>query len=748
MKNLKYFLFIIVSLFLTIGYFTKLHDNSVNSLVEEKLADYKLENKVVLDIFRDYSNEIYNGLLNTHEVKTLVFAEDRQGLYDLLKNDFKRLKEVGITNIHFHTEDGFSFLRMHRPETYGDDLRSIRHTIDTISKRQKKTEAFEIGRSYPSYRFLYPLYIAQMYIGSVEISYPLEVLVNKLDKIYNVHTHILIKSSIVRDTDFFSEYKYNYVEASENSLYSYVKDVHVKKQHIHDNDFLNQNPELLRTIREKMTKGDTFSLPLDISKKNMINQTIKNHHFLMSFLPVYDLENKLISYVVLYEKNALLHNLEIEMYTYMAISCFIILLLAFIYFRQNKRKQLLVDLVKDRTKQLDKELLQNKKLNKNLENSNEKLLLHQKELNAQNEELIHTKLQLENKYNEIEALFNNIKNPTFITDNSFKILDSNHEAKNIFHIDTKLNNINFILGFVKDKDKFYNLVKLHQEDLSDTITFSCKNNKIKRFKTNIIKHPIYDDKLVISLIDIEKELQTQEELRQKDIMIYENAKLVSIKDMISNIAHHWRQPLNLIAITASSSKIELDYDVYEKEQLKQNFTQINKAAQELSSTIEIFGNYLNKVGEAVNVNIKEIIDQAITIEKAFLDELYIDVNVNIQGECNLYTYKEDFVEVFINLINNTKDAVLSKEIKNPLIKIDVIEENNILTITYEDNAEGVTQEHLSKLFEPYFTTKFKSTGVGLSLFITKRIVTEKLNGQIKAQNNENGLSYIIDINLD
>jgi signal transduction histidine kinase len=104
----------------------------------------------------------------------------------------------------------------------------------------------------------------------------------------------------------------------------------------------------------------------------------------------------------------------------------------------------------------------------------------------------------------------------------------------------------------------------------------------------------------------------------------------------------------------------------------------------------------------------------------------LDLNNNQSKNKEVSTLtKEEFVKVFINLINNTKDVVLHK-----------------------DNAGGVSQEVLNKLFEPYFTTKFKSQGVGLSLFITKRIVTEKLNGQIKAEKNDKGLSYIIDINLD
>ena len=745
-KNLKYLAFIAVSFIAVFFYFDFNYKENEKSIIDEKLNDYKTKNKVVISIFREFSDEIYNNLLNTQDVKRYLNTNQRNLLAFTLESHFERLKNVGISNIHFHTKEGKSFLRLHNPKKFGDDLSKIRKTVNYMVENKRRVEAFEVGRSYPAYRFLYPIFYNNQFIGSVEIAYPLEIIVNKIEQVYKLHSHILLKSSIIEKNKFFNEYKKDYSISSEHPNYSYLNDIHVKKEHIHDKDYLKQNPDVIENIYTNINNNKSFGLTLALTKKDFVkeaNISKNKEYYLMSFLPIKDLDNEIISYIVIYEKSEQIKAYYLERNIYTILTMLLILFLTYVFYKQNKNKIILEKLVENRTKQLNDELKTNQQLNENLSLINEQLELHQEELRVQNDELSQTKIQLLEKYNEIEALFNNIKNPTFITDKEFYILDSNYEAKNLFKIFKSLNQNKQLLSLINDKRTFFKLVQDNDEYKSVTIPFKCHNQNIKRFKTNIIKHPTIENQYVISLIDIENELTYLEELRKKDLVIYENAKLLSLKDMISNIAHHWRQPLNFISITASSSKIELEYDMSEKEKLISNLSQINSTAKELSNTIEMFGNYINKVDEVVTISVKDIVDYALNMQDNLLSELNIKVITNLNDSCQINTYKEEFIEVLINLINNSKDAFENKNIKNPTIKIDLEESDENVTLNFTDNAGGIQEEHLEKIFEPYFTTKFKNQGVGLSLFNSRRIVTERLNGQINVENTNDGAKFSI-----
>ena len=154
----------------------------------------------------------------------------------------------------------------------------------------------------------------------------------------------------------------------------------------------------------------------------------------------------------------------------------------------------------------------------------------------------------------------------------------------------------------------------------------------------------------------------------------------------------------------------------------------------LSDTIDDFRNFYKEDLEKINFEVKKSIDKTINLLKTeFIKE---DISVIYLGEPNIFIHgiENQFLQVTMNILNNAKDALIEKEIKNRHIFIDVYEENAKTYIEIQDNAGGVNEDIIEHVFEPYFTTKHKSLGTGIGLYMSEEIVTKQLNGKLSVYN--------------
>ena len=217
-------------------------------------------------------------------------------------------------------------------------------------------------------------------------------------------------------------------------------------------------------------------------------------------------------------------------------------------------------------------------------------------------------------------------------------------------------------------------------------------------------------------------------LHQQDILA-QQTKLASMGEMIGNIAHQWRQPLTVISVASSGMKLQQEYGLLKEEKLIENLDLITKNAQYLSKTIEDFRTFFNNEKEKVPFNLKENINQVITL----FDESFKKDNVSIVTnlhDISILSYQQDFKQVFINLIKNAKDAIES----NGLIIIQSLEEDSKIIITIQDSGGGIPEEIIGKIFDPYFTTKHQSQGTGLGLYMVYELVVHTLGGTLEVEN--------------
>ena len=245
------------------------------------------------------------------------------------------------------------------------------------------------------------------------------------------------------------------------------------------------------------------------------------------------------------------------------------------------------------------------------------------------------------------------------------------------------------------------------------------------------------------------ELEVKRELaknREKDIRLFEQAKMAALGEMIGNIAHQWRQPLSIISTAATGIEIQKEFDSLTNEIFEESIEKIKESVVYLSNTIDIFSDLIKEKRTVRKVILQERIKTVIDLVKDSLKSENIRLLENIadSGPIELELPFGKIAQVLINILENAKDILLEQKIKEPWIKLG-LEQSDKITITVEDNGGGIPPDIKDKIFEPYFTTKHQARGTGLGLYLSYIITTEDLNGKLFVKNTINGAKFFIEL---
>lgn len=230
-----------------------------------------------------------------------------------------------------------------------------------------------------------------------------------------------------------------------------------------------------------------------------------------------------------------------------------------------------------------------------------------------------------------------------------------------------------------------------------------------------------------------------------EMTLMKQSKTSEMGNMIGNIAHQWKQPLNIISTITSNIKVDKELGTLDNENIIKSIDKIDENVMYLSETIDTFRNFIKEEKVLQEVILQNSIDKALKIVEATLKKNFIEFrnNINYSNPINYTLMTGEIEQVIINIISNAKDALLENNIKKPWIKLDLIEEKDNIKITIEDNAGGIPKNILPKIFNQYFTTKDDSKGTGLGLHMSKRIVIESLHGDLYVKNTEVGAKFSI-----
>lgn len=322
------------------------------------------------------------------------------------------------------------------------------------------------------------------------------------------------------------------------------------------------------------------------------------------------------------------------------------------------------------------------------------------------------------------------------------ILDTTMEAIIIFK-DNSVVDCNKIAIELFNKQMKYELINKSFTDLINNKNSDIFNEK-EPFETNLRRDDGSEFSAIINIKDTSLNNQifkivtiaNIEDLKRKDNLMAEQTKLAAMGEMLGNIAHQWRQPLNIISMSSSNLKLKNDMGELNNSTLSESLSLILKTTNHLSDTIDTFNDFLKIDKEKTIFNVNDNIKNSISLIDSFFKNFNIDIVLELEEGLLLNSLPNEFSQAFINILNNAKDAIVLnlKDNEFGLIKIKTKKIDNFIEILVLDNALGVDKDILNKIFEPYFTTKHKYQGTGLGLYMTRKIINSSMGGEISVQN--------------
>jgi len=241
--------------------------------------------------------------------------------------------------------------------------------------------------------------------------------------------------------------------------------------------------------------------------------------------------------------------------------------------------------------------------------------------------------------------------------------------------------------------------------------------------------------LFIIIYFIEKNLKnTIEDNKIKDQIIHKSEKLASMGEMIGNIAHQWRQPLSVISTAATGMKVQKEFNKLDDKTFNEFCDAINNNTQYLSRTIDDFRNFIKEGREKNKFLLSKTIYTSLNLVNSSIKKYKIDIELNMDEKINIVGFENELIQALINIFNNAKDELIINDINIKYILISTQKKDNNAIIKIKDNAGGIKNDIIDKVFDPYFTTKHKSQGTGLGLSMTYNLIKNGMNGNIEVYN--------------
>lgn len=243
--------------------------------------------------------------------------------------------------------------------------------------------------------------------------------------------------------------------------------------------------------------------------------------------------------------------------------------------------------------------------------------------------------------------------------------------------------------------------------------------------------------------DITKEYWLEQEIREQQAILTQQSRLAALGEMIGNIAHQWRQPINSLGLIVQDLK-----EAYRFGELNQNYVEtISSKAMEqihyMSNTIDDFRNFFNPDKDKKMFSLNKSIENTKNILKQGIRNNSIECEISIPKDIFIYGYKNEFSQVIFNLLSNARDAIMSNKPKTPKIKIQVKNKKNSAEISVSDNGGGIPPDILPSIFDPYFTTKSEGKGTGIGLYMAKKIIENHMDGSLLVHNTKDGVCFTI-----
>jgi signal transduction histidine kinase len=253
-----------------------------------------------------------------------------------------------------------------------------------------------------------------------------------------------------------------------------------------------------------------------------------------------------------------------------------------------------------------------------------------------------------------------------------------------------------------------------------------------------------DDQLLVLEFGIDITDIRSREL-EKDSIMLKQSKHASMGEMIGNIAHEWRQPLNLISLLIQDLEESYTEGNFTREYLDETIHKVVDVVQYMSHTIDDFSNFFSPDKEKFLFSVQDSIRRVLSFLEPELKRSKIGLEVNIPDDFSINGYPNEYAHVLLNIIKNAKDVFVERKISDPKITIIGFREEGKGVVTITDNAGGISADFMDKIFDPYFTTKSSERGIGIGLYMSKIIVEKNMQGKLSVANVKDGAQFKIEI---
>lgn len=240
---------------------------------------------------------------------------------------------------------------------------------------------------------------------------------------------------------------------------------------------------------------------------------------------------------------------------------------------------------------------------------------------------------------------------------------------------------------------------------------------------------------------IKKTNTLEEENRRKEIIIIYQSRQAKIGEMVGNITHQWKQPLNTINLILANLLDSYCYGDLDEKRLEKSVNKVENIVDKMSETITDFSDFLKPTKEKVFFDVRDCIESAVSLMEESINLHKIKMRTCCETEKKAYGYYNDTTHVIFNLLNNARDAILESHPDERNIEVRISQEGNMLKVSVINPGKGIAPENREHIFEPYFTTKGEMGGTGLGLYISKQIVEDRLNGEISMENITGGVKF-------
>jgi len=346
------------------------------------------------------------------------------------------------------------------------------------------------------------------------------------------------------------------------------------------------------------------------------------------------------------------------------------------------------------------------------------------------------RLKVINNERKYQLLFNH-SNDGFIiskiTDkNTASIVSTNSVAKMLSGFGVDLIGMNFFELFEQfDKKRLF----LNNEIL-DSVVLVTKQKSKRNIELSCVLFDHNGEKLLFSsLRDISERVALKVEKQKQEKLLIQKSKMASMGEMIGNIAHQWRQPISELSGLFFDIESAYDYGELNKKYLSKRIDEANDLVEYMSKTIDDFKEFYNPNSKKEIFSLKRNLEKTIAIIGSSFKYHNIKIEINIDEDIEITGFSNEFSQVLLNILSNSKETALMRDIKDAKVKIYSVVKNEKISLHVEDNCGGIEDEIIDKIFEPYFTTKY-NYGTGIGLYMSKIIIENKMGGKIVVKNIE------------